>query len=407
MRTPNRRVLITGLGAITALSTTASGTWEKLIEGECGIRTIDLFDTSGYRSTTGAQVKQFAPPIIFNPRELRRLSRCDQFGLIAAGEAIHDAGLDFPEEDRDKIGICLGGGAGGLLRAEQYRRKIFKNEKSKPSLLFSFPTCSTTDCIASNYKIYGPRSTIATACSSSATAIGYATDMISSGRADVMIAGGSESLCELTFSGFNALRLVDDSQCRPFDLNRTGLSLGEGAAILILEEYERARARGAQIYGEVVGYAITGDAYHMTSPEPDGKGGCLVMKKVLETHSIEPECINYINAHGTGTSINDLAETRAVKKVFGKKAYELPISSTKSMVGHCLGAAGAVEALATILAIKNSIIPPTVSYETPDPQCDLDYVPNMARPCEITYAMSNSFAFGGNNTSLVFKKCNL
>jgi 3-oxoacyl-[acyl-carrier-protein] synthase II len=407
LRTLNRRVLITGLGAITALSTTASGTWEKLIEGVCGIRTIDLFDTSGYRSTTGAQVKHFAPPIISNPRELRRLSRCDQFGLIAAGEAIHDAGLDFSEEDRGEIGICLGGGAGGLLRAEQYRRKIFKKEKSKPSLLFSFPTCSTTDCIASNYKIYGPRSTIATACSSSATAIGYATDMINSGRADVMIAGGSESLCELTFSGFNALRLVDDSKCRPFDLNRKGLSLGEGAAILILEEYERARARGAQIYGEVVGYAITGDAYHMTSPEPDGKGACLVMKKVLEAHSIEPECINYINAHGTGTSINDLAETRAVKKVFGKKAYKLPISSIKSMVGHCLGAAGAVEALATILAIKNSIIPPTVSYETPDPQCDLDYVPNSARPCEITYAMSNSFAFGGNNTSLVFKKCNL
>ena len=404
MLTPGRRVLVTGLGAITALSTSAAGTWKKLIEGECGIVPVDLFDTSGYRSTTGAQVREFTPPLLSNTRELRRLSRCDQFGLVATDEALRDSGLDLSRENREGIGVCLGGGAGGLLHAEQYRRKLFKDEKDKPSLILSFSTCSTTDCIANNYEICGPRSTIATACSSSATAIGYAADMVRWGRAEVMIAGGSESLCELTFSGFNSLRLVDASRCRPFDLNRKGLSLGEGAAILILEEYERARARGARIYGEVIGYAITGDAYHMTSPEPEGEGASLVMRKALETYSIKPEYIDYINAHGTGTLINDLAETKAVKRVFGKRAYTLPISSIKSMIGHCLGAAGAVEALATILAVENSIIPPTIGYETPDPKCDLDYVPNEARPCEIVCAMSNSFAFGGNNTSLIFKK---
>jgi 3-oxoacyl-(acyl-carrier-protein) synthase len=222
-----------------------------------------------------------------------------------------------------------------------------------------------------------------------------------------MITGGSESLCELTFSGFNALRLLDDTRCRPFDLNRKGLSLGEGAAILILEEGERARARGAHSYGELIGYAINGDAYHMTSPEPDGEGAYLVMKRALELHSIEPSSIDYINAHGTGTFINDSAETKAIKKAFGKEAYTIPVSSIKSMIGHCLGAAGAIEALATVLSITHGIITPTVGYKTPDPQCDLDYVPNQSRKRDITYAMSNSFAFGGNNTSLIFKKYDL
>jgi 3-oxoacyl-[acyl-carrier-protein] synthase II len=349
-------------------------------------------------------VRDFLPPQLSNLRELKRLSRCDQFGLIAVAEALQDAGLDFSMENVERIGICLGGGAGGILSAEQYRRKIFRGDKAKPSLLLSFSTSTCTDCIANNYKIYGPRRTIATACSSSATAIGYAADMVRSDIADIMIAGGSEALCELTFSGFNALRLVDEDRCRPFDHNRKGLSLGEGAAMLILEEGERARARKARIYGEVVGYAIAGDAYHMTSPEPEGNGASFVMKQALDLHSIDPEQIDYINAHGTGTLINDVAETKAVKKVFGERAYSLPMSSIKSMIGHCLGAAGAIEAVATILAMANSTIPPTISHEMPDPQCDLDYVPNETRPHEITYAMSNSFAFGGNNTSLIFKK---
>ncbi len=400
----HKRVLITGLGAVTALAANAPGTWDKLISGACGISSVDLFDTSGYRTRIGAQVRKFNLPSWCSARQIRRLSRCDLFGLSAAEEALRDAMLDLSTENRDRIGICLGGGAGGVLLAEKFRRRMFLKQKAKPSLLLPFATCSTADCIASMYNISGPRSTIATACSSSATAIGYAAGLIHQGRADVMIAGGSESLCELTFSGFNALRLLDDSPCRPFDAGRKGLSLGEGAAILILEESERAFTRKIPVYGELVGYAITGDAYHMTAPEYDGRGAASAMQKALELHGLKPEQIDYINAHGTGTLINDTSETKAIKKVFGNYAYKIPVSSVKSMVGHCLGAAGAMEALATVLAVKHNIIPPTIGYEAQDPTCDLDYVPNSARSQTVALALSNSFAFGGNNTTLVFSK---
>ena len=401
---PNRRVLITGLGAVTALAPNATETWNKLISGTCGISTVDLFDTSGYRTRIGAQVRQFNSPGWCSARQLRRLSRCDLFGLSAAEEALHDAVIDLTIENRERIGICLGGGAGGVLLAEKFRRRMFLKQKAKPSLLLPFATCSTADCLASMYNISGPRLTIATACSSSATAIGYAAGLIRQGRADIMITGGSESLCELTFSGFNALRLLDECPCKPFDANRKGLSLGEGSAILILEDSERACARGVHVYGELVGYAITGDAYHMTSPDYDGRGAASAMKKALEIHDIKPEQIDYINAHGTGTLINDTSETKAIKKVFGNHAYKIPVSSVKSMVGHCLGAAGALEALATVLAVRHNIIPPTIGYAAQDPTCDLDYVPNKARSQTVALALNNSFAFGGNNTTLVFSK---
>jgi len=402
---PNRRVLITGLGAVTALAPNAAGTWNKLISGVCGISAIDLFDTSGYRVRIGAQVTNFKPPLLcVSSRQLRRLSRCDRFGLSATEEAFRDAKINLSAENRERIGICLGGGAGGVLLAEKYRRKIFQGQQAKPSMLLPFATCSTADCIASAYNISGPRSTIATACSSSATAIGYAADIIRQGRADLMVTGGSESLCELTFGGFNAMRLLDNNPCKPFDRGRNGLSLGEGAAILILEESNRALMRKAEVYGELMGYAITGDAHHMTSPAPDGRGAASAMQKALERCNLKPAQVDYINAHGTGTLINDAAETNAIKKVFADHAYKIPVSSVKSMVGHCLGAAGALEAFATVLTVKHSVIPPTISYETSDPECDLDFVPNKARPQSVTYAMSNSFAFGGNNTTLVFRK---
>ncbi len=399
-----KKVLVTGIGAVTALAPNAQETWKKLIEGCCGIDTLDLFCTAGYRSRTAAQVKSILPPLPCAPRESRRLSRCDRFGLIAAAEALKDSGLELDHENRQRIGICLGGGAGGILSAEQFRRKMFNNQKPMPSLILSFPTCSTADCIAGTFNLHGLRTTVATACSSSTTAIGYAADLIRLGRADIVITGGSEALGELTFGGFNSLRLVDKERCRPFDLNRKGLSLGEGSAMLILEEEERATARGARIYGEVVGYAITGDAYHMTTPDPQGEGAVLAMKNALATHSLHPEQIDYINAHGTGTPVNDLSETRAIKKVFSNRSVHIPVSSIKSMVGHCLGAAGAIEALAAILSVKNDLIPPTIGYETPDPECDLDYVPWKSRRHKVLYAMSNSFAFGGNNTSLILKK---
>jgi 3-oxoacyl-[acyl-carrier-protein] synthase II len=270
-------------------------------------------------------------------------------------------------------------------------------------LLLPFATCTLTDLVATRYRFTGNRATISTACSSSATSIGYGFDLIRAGAQEIVITGGSESLSELTFAGFNALRLVDPEYCRPFDRNRRGLSLGEGAAILVLEDYGRARKRGAPIYAEVLGYATNADAYHMTSPDPEAAGMSKVMVKALEAAQVKTEEVGYINAHGTATKVNDLTETRALKRVFGEEgARRLAISSTKSMVGHCLGAAGGIEAVATILALERQVIPPTIHLEEPDPECDLDYVPQYPREQEIKFAMSNSFAFGGNNTSLVF-----
>ena len=258
--------------------------------------------------------------------------------------------------------------------------------------------------IGEKYGILGPRATIATACSSSATAIGYALSLIRAGEVEVAIAGGSESLSEMTFGGFNALHSVDENFCRPFDLNRQGLSLGEGAAILVIEEAEHALNRGAKVYAELLGYGLTADGHHMTAPDPEGNGACRAMKEALQDSGIPPEGIDAINAHGTATPANDLAETKAVKSLFAKRAGKIPVSAIKSMVGHCLGAAGAVEAVATVLSVKNNKIPPTIHYQTPDPECDLDYVPNRSREMLVKIALSNSFAFGGNNTSLVFGK---
>jgi 3-oxoacyl-[acyl-carrier-protein] synthase II len=291
-----------------------------------------------------------------------------------------------------------------MLSWEKYRRTWWSGKrKPRPSLLISSSPCTLTDLIASRYGLNGFRSTISTACSSSATSLGYGFDLIRSGTHEMVITGGSEALSELTFAGFNALRLVDPEYCRPFDKNRRGLSLGEGAAILVLEDYARAQQRGATIYAEVLGYAINADAFHMTSPDPEAMGMSRVMAKALELAEVSAGHVKYLNAHGTATKINDQMETLAIKRVFGEEAArELAISSTKSMVGHCLGAAGAVEAVATILALCEQMAPPTVHLDESDPDCDLDYVPNQSRSLEMNFALSNSFAFGGNNTALVF-----
>ncbi|MGE5252783.1 MAG: beta-ketoacyl-[acyl-carrier-protein] synthase family protein, partial [Planctomycetaceae bacterium] len=258
--------------------------------------------------------------------------------------------------------------------------------------------------IAEEYQVLGPRATVATACSSSATAIGCGLDAVRSGESDVAVVGGSESLSEVTFGGFNSLRSVDEGYCRPFDLNRKGLSLGEGAAFLILEEAEHARKRGAKIHAELMGYGLSGDGQHMTAPDPEGQGAARAMREALKDAGVGPEEVGYINAHGTATPANDASETKAIKILFGERARQIPVSASKSMIGHCLGAAGALEAVATVLAIRADRIPPTIHYETPDPECDLDYVPNRARDAVVKIALSNSFAFGGNNTALVFGK---
>jgi 3-oxoacyl-[acyl-carrier-protein] synthase II len=401
-----RRAAVTGLGIITAVGCDVHAFWENLLKGVCGIDALTLFDASRYRSQKAAEVKGFDPGLYFSNRYLQRISRCDQLGLKATKEAILDSGLDLQREDRERVGIFIGGGAGGIFSAERYRKEMLQRgrRRVRPSLLLPFATCTITDAIAEEYGILGPRATIATACSSSATAIGYALSSIRSGEVDVAIGGGSESLSEVTFGGFNALRSIDEDCCRPFDLNRKGLSLGEGGAILVIEDGEHALRRGAKVYAEVLGYGLTGDGYHMTAPDPEGNGALRAMKEALRDSGIGPEDVSYINAHGTATPANDLAETRAIKALLGQRARKIPVSAIKSMVGHCLGAAGAVEAVATVLSVKENRIPPTIHYQTPDPECDLDYVPNQSRIVPVEVAFSNSFAFGGNNTALVFGK---
>jgi 3-oxoacyl-[acyl-carrier-protein] synthase II len=401
-----RRAAVTGLGIITAIGCDVHAFWENLTKGVCGIDAITLFDASRYRSRKAAEVKGFDPHRYFSARQLQRMSRCDQLGLKAAAEAVLDCGLDLQSADRERIGVFIGGGAGGIFSAERYRREMLQKgwRRARPSLLLPFATCTITDAIAEKYSITGPRATIATACSSSATAIGYALSSIRAGEVDIAIAGGSESLSEVTFGGFNALRSIDEDCCRPFDLNRRGLSLGEGGAILVIEEGEHALRRGAKVYAELLGYGLTGDGYHMTAPDPDGNGAFRAMEEALRDSGIGPEEASYINAHGTATLANDLAETKAIKALFGERARIIPVSAIKSMVGHCLGAAGAVEAVATVLSVKENRIPATMNYQTPDPECDLDYVPNQTRSMPVQVALSNSFAFGGNNTALVFGK---
>jgi len=401
-----RNAAVTGLGIITAIGGDVPSFWGNLLAGVCGIEPITLFDPSRYRSKKAAEVKGFDPRRYFSHRQLKRLSRCDQLGLKAAEEAVVDSGLVLAGENREKIGVFIGGGAGGIFSAERYRREMLAKgwRRVQPSLLLPFATSAITDALAERHQILGPRATVATACSSSATAIGYALSLIRSGEVDVAIAGGSESLSEVTFGGFSSLRSVDENFCRPFDLNRKGLSLGEGAAFLVMEEGERARQRGAKVYAEILGYGLTGDGNHMTAPDPDGNGAFRAMAEALQDSGISPGEVDWINAHGTATPANDLAETRAIKNLFGRRAYQIPVSGIKSMVGHCLGAAGAVEAVASVLSVKEDKIPPTIHYQTPDPECDLDYVPNQSRSRTVEVALSNSFAFGGNNTVLVFGK---
>ena len=400
-----RRVVITGLGVVSALGNTKDAFWSGISEGRCGIDRVTLFDVSGYRSKLGAQVKDLEPERYLSRKNLKRMSRCDQMGFVAASQALEDSGLPWGKVDRERFGIIAGGGAGGMSSAEYFYEGYYRKGPSRAHPIFVFPTPPNvvTDWICLEYGLKGPRSTVVTACSSSTTSIGYAADLIRYGRADLVLAGGSDAMCRLTFAGFNSLRALDEVPCRPFDAERKGISLGEGAAFLLLEEMEHALGRRARIYAEFAGYGISCDAYHMTAPDSKGEGATKAMSFALQDAGIAPEAVDYVNAHGTGTQYNDLVETLAIKVVFGVHAFHLPISSTKSMVGHCLGSAGSIEAAATLLAIYHQTIPPTIHYEHKDEECDLDYVPNEARKQTVEVALSNSFAFGGNNTCLVLK----
>ena len=400
-----KRVVVTGLGVVSAVGNNVPEFWSSLIEGKDGTKEITVFDPSLYRVKIAAEVSGLDPEAHFSKKEIRRLSRCDQFGLIAFREAWESARLDQDSVDKRRVGVVLGAGSGGILSVEKYFRDFYQGlKKPSPSLLISYSLATTTDLIAIGSGLRGPRTTTATVCSSSSAALGVACEIIQMGLADVMVSGGSDSLCEVSFSGFSSLKLVDPESCKPFDKRRQGLVIGEGAGILILEELEHAIKRNASILSEFLGYGVCADAYHLTSPEPNGEGVDRVIRIALGHAGVSPEEVDTINAHGTATPFNDIAETRGIKRVFGEKAKEIPISGIKSMVGHCLGSAGGIEAVATVLTLQNGIIPPTIHYEVPDPLCDLNYTPNQSIKREVEVALSNSFAFGGNNVCLVFKK---
>jgi 3-oxoacyl-[acyl-carrier-protein] synthase II len=401
-----KRVVITGLGTVNAVAGDPREFAAALRNGVCGIGPITLFDTTPFRTHNGAQVKDFKPRATI-PRgvSLRRMSRSDLMALTATFQALAQAGLDpVPEALREEMGVVIGGGAGGLLEAEAFFQDYLRKagRAARFSRLSPVSCAATANHLTTQFNLYGPKATIMTACSSGATAVGLGRDLIRSGAARAMIAGGTEPLCRMTFASFNALKAVDPEYCRPFSGNRAGLTLGEAAGILILESLAGAKERGARILAEVLGYGVTCDAHHMTAPDIGASGAVRAMRAALADAGLGPESVDYINAHGTATPPNDLMETRAIKEVFGPRAWEIPVSSTKSMHGHTLGAAGALEAVASVLAITEGFIPPTIHCETPDPECDLDYVTTGARSVTPDVVLSNSFAFGGNNTTVIF-----
>jgi 3-oxoacyl-[acyl-carrier-protein] synthase II len=396
-----RRVAITGTGSVNALGVGVAALADGLRAARCAIGSVSLFDTSAYRTAFAAEVAALpVPPSI--PRALaRHASRSDLMALIAASEALASAGLDG---EAAAAGIVVGATTGGILGSEEYlRRRLFDEHPSKSAAILPMPISTSADMLARAYGCGGPRLTVSTACSSGGNALGLAADWIRRGRAEVVLCGGTDSLCRMTFSGFNALQALDSVPCRPFDRRRAGLSLGEGAAMFVLEDLERARARGAPGSAELLGYGISADAHHITQPRPDGAGALLAMQRALEDAGVSADAIDYVNAHGSATPLNDLIETRALKALLGRRAYQIPVSSTKSMVGHCLAAAGAIEALACVLAMRGGFVPPTATLEEPDPECDLDYVPGASRVYAAHTVMSNSYGFGGNNTSLVLR----
>lgn len=408
-----RRVVITGLGVISPVGNNLSEFWTALMESKSGAGMLTAFDCSKFDSHIAAEVKNFNPDFVLNSKQLRRMDRFVQFGVYAAKMAFDDSGIDMSKEDARRIGVLVGSGIGGLHTIEEQVEIYLTKGPSRlsPFLIPMLIVNMAAGQISIILGVKGPNSCVATACASGTHAIGDAFKIIQRGDADVMVTGGTEGcITPVGFGGFCALKALttrnDDPHhaSRPFDRDRDGFLMGEGAGILIIEELERAKARGAKIYCELIGYGMTGDAYHMTAPDPEGEGAAYCMNMCVKDAGISLEEVNYINAHGTSTKYNDEIETKAIKKVFGKHAYKLAVSSTKSMTGHLLGAAGGVEAIACAMALKHDIIPPTTNYEHPDPACDLDYVPNKARKAKVNVALSNSLGFGGHNTTIAMRK---
>lgn len=406
-----RRVVITGVGLVTPLGVGKDNVWERILAGESGIAPITRFDTTKHDTKIAGEVKDFRAEDYVSVKESKRMDLFIQFALAATKIAMEDSGIDMSKEDAERAGVVVGTGLGGLPTLEKYHSIYLERGPGRISPFF-IPMLIANEApghIAIQYGIKGPNLCIVTACATGAHSIGDASRVIQYGDADIMVAGGCEAnLTPLTVGGFNAMKALStrndapQAASRPFEKDRDGFVVSEGAGIVILEELEHARKRGARIYAEILGYGYNGDAHHITAPCPDGDGFIRCINMALRDGSLKPDVVDYINAHGTSTDLNDQTETLAIKKVFGERAYKIPVSSTKSMTGHLLGAAGAIEAIFSVLAIRDQICPPTINYETPDPDCDLDYVPNKARNHTINIAMSNSFGFGGTNCTLIF-----
>ena len=407
------RVVVTGIGLITPMGLDRKSTWDSLLEGKSGIDYISLFDAEGYESRIAGEVNEFDATAALGRKEAKRLDRFAQFACVAALEALEHANLNMEKEDADRVGVVIGSGVGGIITiTDQHKILLQKGPKRvSPFLVPMMLGDMASGQVSMMIGAKGPNFSTVSACATGADSIGEALEMIRRGRADVVIAGGTEAaVCEIGVAGFNSCMALstrnEDPQgaSRPFDSGRDGFVLGEGAGLIVLESLKHAEQRGANILAELSGYGASSDAHHVTQPHPEGEGAARAMKWAIEDAGIAPDKVDYINAHGTSTPLNDKYETIAMKRMYGDHAYKLTISSTKSMTGHLLGAAGGIEAAFTVLAIKDGVVPPTINIDDPDPDCDLNYVPNNAKKQTVNVAMSNSLGFGGHNASLVFKR---
>ena len=407
-----KRVVITGLGAITPIGKNVEETWEGIKNKKCGIDKITLFDTTEYKTKLDAEVKNYDPLEYFDPKQAKRLDRVSQFAIIAAREAVKDAGITKENTDFDRVGIFVGSGIGGLRTIQEQCETNYEKGNKRVSPMFIPMAIANMPAgnVAIEFGFKGESISVVTACATSTHCIGEAYKTIQLGEEDVVVAGGTEAaICEVGIAGFENMKALSSSTDKnrasiPFDKERSGFVMGEGAGIVILEELEHAKQRGAKVYGEVIGFGSTTDAYHITSPCPDGEGGAKAMIRAIKNAGITPEQIDYINAHGTSTHLNDQTETMAIKTALGEASKKVMVSSTKGNVGHLLGAAGAVEAIFCAKAIQEQLVPPTINYQEKDEECDLDIVPNEPRKAELNIVMSNSLGFGGHNSSIVLRK---
>jgi len=396
------RVVVTGLGVISSIGTGWEEFWDSLLQGRSGISPVTSFDTANHFTHNGGEVKNFRPEAFIQGEALPLLSRASQLGLAASKLAVKDSGLSAGDFYRLKAGTCLGITSGSIQVIEPIDDKLLRHEDLDDDLICQLPVHSTTSAIAKEFSLNGPDLIFSTACAAGNYAIGYGYDLIRLKRADIILAGGSDAFSRISFTGFNQFSAVAPEKCQPYDKNRKGMIPAEGAGILVLESLESALGRNAPIYAEVLGYGLSCDAYHMTTASIEGLAQC--MKKAIREAGISHKEVDYISAHGTGTLANDRNECAAIREVFGPDYQKVPVSSIKSMLGHAMGAASALEAITCSLAVKNDVVPPTINFETPDPECDIDCVPNRARKYRVDIALNNSYAFGGNNASVVFKK---